>query len=558
MREFWVLFKHELKMLFPVFGYNKKRKHDIWGSILSLLLTLFVAVVFVLLLVNVADGYLTTRIDKVLNPKERAVELLNILYLIIMIFMVAICLRKMYQTLTAKGYRDIYLRLPVKKQTILLSKMSAILIWTFLMSLFVVLPVNIIFMIVLDASIGFIIKTLFVAIFLPTIVFGISVLLFVPYIYVVDFLKNKYFLNFALLSGLLVVAFVLYAKVLKVIQLALQTGSIKFLFNEKFISILQTLLEWAYPANIFANLMLSRNLFVCVIIIFVITVILTGIAYHISHKLFDLTLHSNHERKVNTKHKQLTQNSPVVSLLKKEFISVYRNPTHLFSYFAIAMAMPVFVYCCYSLFKSLIINAFGIKIVFPLALLVLLIFSILTNTFCATNVSRDQLSFLKIKTLPVKPYTLLSAKVLFCGIVSSISILLSIVVLIGAKEIGVGDSLLLFVITTMFAFAQILIATKIDLKNTKLTANISESQSTSNKTITKVVCIGLVVALIMGIASIVVYIFAQGSTSSFVMSLNLQTWHVYALAVVIGVIYFVSALVFYRHKINVAFENLTD
>lgn len=558
MREFWVLFKHELKMLFPIFGYNRKRKHDIFGTILSLLLTLFVAVVFVLLLVNVASGYLTTKVDKVLNPKERAVELLNILYLIIMIFMVAICLRKMYQTLTAKVNREIYLRLPVKKQTILLSKISAILVWTFLMSLFVVLPVNIIFMIVLDASVGFIIKTLFVSIFLPIIVFGISMLLFIPYIYVVNFLKNKYFLNFALLSGLLVVAFVLYAKVLQVIQLALQTGSIKFLFNEKFISILQTLLAWAYPANIFANLMLSRNLIVCVIIILAITLILTGVAYHISHKLFDLTLFSYHEHKVNTKHKKLIQNSPVVSLLKKEFISVYRNPTHLFSYFAIAMAMPVFVYCCYSLFKSLIINAFGIKIVFPLALLVLLIFSILTNTFCATNVSRDQLSFLKIKTLPVKPYTLLWAKVLFCGIVSSISILLSIVVLVVTKEIGFGDAMLLFVITTMFAFAQILIATKIDLKNTKLSAGISESQSTSNKTITKVVCIGLIVALIMGLASIVIYILALGSTSNFVISLNLQTWYSYVLAVVIGVIYFVLAFVFYRHKINVAFENLTD
>ena len=281
MREFWVLFKHELKMLFPLFGYNKKRKHDIFGGILSLMLTVFVAVVFVLLLSNVANGYLNTRVDKILNPSARAVELLNILYVIVIFFMIVMCLRKMHQTLTAKGNKEIYLRLPVKKQTILISKLSTLLIWTFLVSLFVILPINIIFMIVLDASFWFFLKTLFVALFIPIIVFGISMLFLIPYIYVVNFLKDKYLVNFILLSGLLVAAFVLYSKVLKVIQLALQTGSIKFLFNANFIGILQTWLSWAYPANLFANLMLSKNLAVCIVAILAICLLLALFVYFI-------------------------------------------------------------------------------------------------------------------------------------------------------------------------------------------------------------------------------------------------------------------------------------
>ena len=174
MREFWLLFKHELKMLFPLFGYNKKRKHDIFGGILSLALTAFVAIIFVVLLTSLARGYLEVRVDKVLNPSGRAVELLNILYVAIMLFMIVLCLQKMNQTLTSKSNKEIYLRLPVKKQTLLMSSLSALLVWTILTSLLIVLPINIIFAITLEASFWFFAKTLFVCFFMPFMVFGIS------------------------------------------------------------------------------------------------------------------------------------------------------------------------------------------------------------------------------------------------------------------------------------------------------------------------------------------------------------------------------------------------
>ena len=72
-------------------GYNKKRKHDFFGGILSILLTVFVAVVFVMLLSSIASGYLSTSVNKIVSPSERAVELLNILYVVVMFFMVIYC-----------------------------------------------------------------------------------------------------------------------------------------------------------------------------------------------------------------------------------------------------------------------------------------------------------------------------------------------------------------------------------------------------------------------------------------------------------------------------------
>ena len=200
MREFIVLFKHELKMMFPILSYNKKKKYDLFGIVLSLLLTIAVATMVVMLVSKIAVGYVDVKIDKIINPTKRATELLNILYVILMALMVVGCVRKMNSTLTNKKNKEIYLRLPVKEQNLFLSKLLALLIWNFIAGLILILPINIIFYIALRPSFAFWIKTIFTLVTMPIVVFGISTLLVVPIIKLVDFLKGKYLLIFALVS----------------------------------------------------------------------------------------------------------------------------------------------------------------------------------------------------------------------------------------------------------------------------------------------------------------------------------------------------------------------
>ncbi|MBO5910289.1 MAG: hypothetical protein J6Q15_02145, partial [Clostridia bacterium] len=495
MREFLVLFKHELKMLFPVFSCHKKKKFDFIGSLLSLVLTAFIRFVFIMLVAKIANGYVEVKFNKVLDPSKRATELLNILYLIVMGLMIVLCIKKMQGTLTAKRNKEIYLRLPVKEQTLFLSKLSALVIWNLVVSVLFILPINIIFYIALNPSFVFWLKTLFVLIVMPLIVFGTSTLLLVPVIKVGDYLKNKYWLIFVIISGVLIGAFVIYSNFLEVIQLWFETGSIKFLFNSHFIKSLQAWLKWAYPTNCFANIMTGNQLLISFAIVVLLVAMSVGVTMLVSNKLFHLTLYkTERELKVKTKNSKFIQFKPMVSLIKKEFICVYRNPRHLFSYFSIAVAMPAMSYCCYTLFESLILNAFGLKITFSLALLVLLVFSILTNTFCATNVSRDGLSFLKMKTFPIKSSSLLLAKVFFCGIVTSLSILVTVVMLVIATKLTMLEGMLSLIIAIIFSFAQILVATRLDLNNAKFLSTTAETENTNSKTITKIVGLGIILA----------------------------------------------------------------
>jgi hypothetical protein len=242
--------------------------------------------------------------------------------------------------------------------------------------------------------------------------------------------------------------------------------------------------------------------------------------------------------------------------MKKEFINVFREPANVFSYFAIASAMPVMVYSCYTLFDSLIVNTLGLSIAFPLALLVILIFSVLTNTFCATNISRDGLGILKVKSLPIKATKIVFSKVLFCSIVSSLAVIVSGVILMTTTELKPLDAIVCMVLGIVFSLSQIFIATKLDLNHAKVSENPQEVEKESNKTISKVVLVGLIVALVVGLLSVVLTVLASSSLIEGIINMKLYPSYAYIIPAAITLIYFVVCLIYGIKNIEEKFKKL--
>lgn len=558
MSDFLVLFKHEFKLQFPFsFKKVKGRKFDVLGSLLSLLISLLIIVVFVFLISSVVENYLAVKINKVEDPIARATELLNVFYAVIILAMGFLGVEKMRKSLTQKKHKELFLRLPVKQQTIFLSKLAVLLLWNYLVAFFLVIPVNFIFFLALDISYLFWLNTALVWLLLPIVPFLISSLLIIPYIKIIDFIKDKYVIIFVLLSVLLISAFLLYSVLLNVVQELLETGLIRFIFNEEFTNTLQSFLLYTYPANSLTNIALGQNMLESILIVLAVSAVAAGVIYYVTKNLYYITLYKNDSRRQNGKKKEkYLQLNPIVSLVKKEFISVFRDSKNVFAYFAIATAMPAMVYCCYTLFESLITNTLGLEVNFSLALLVILIFSVLTNTFCATNITRDGLAALKTKLLPIKAKYLLLAKVLFCSIVSSLAVIVSSIILICATSLGVFDGILCILFGVIFSITQIFVATRLDLNHAKVSLSPVEVESASSKTIAKVVFIGLILALVMGILSMVISIFASVPGNDFVQKLNLKNIYAYVLPAVICLGYFVFGFIYYNRKIENSFANL--
>lgn len=555
MSEFWTLFKYEFKLEFP-FKHSKGKK-DFVGHAFSIIISLFVILAFIYLISSIVSKYLTVKIDKISAPMERAHEMLNLIYLFVVVLMSFLGVEKMRAALTQRTHKEIFLRLPVKQNTIFLSKLSVLLIWFFALSVAFVIPINLIFFIHLNAEPIFWLRTLLVTALLPIFPFVISCVLIVPYIKIVDFIKTRYVILFVVLSAILIGAFLLYSEVLIFIQELLETGTIKFLFNAEFINFVQVLIKISYPVNSLASIALNITMIESLFTVLLVALGSCVVVFFVTKALYFLTLYRNENpRKTGLKPRKFRELPPTVSLIKKEFISVFREPKHLFSYFAIAAAMPMMVYCCYTMFELLIKNSIGITANFSLSLLIILIFAVLTNTFCSTNITRDGLSTLKIKTLPVNAKKVVLAKVIFCDIISSLAIILSVILLIAATSLTTLDGLVCILCGVMFSTTHIFIATRLDLNYAKISVSPKEMEVRSNRVMATAVGIGAVVSIAIGVASLIISIFAKSGSMN-LSDYNINISFAYLVPLFVCLLYFAFGLLYYVRNIEKSFNKLT-
>ena len=82
-------------------------------------------------------------------------------------------------------------------------------------------------------------------------------------------------------------------------------------------------------------------------------------------------------------------------------------------------------------------------------------------------------------------------------------------------------------------------------------------KSASNRTIAKVVTLGILLALIAGLLSLVSYIFAGGSKLPFIRELGLTMTHAYLLPAIIAAIYLGVAVTYYAFRIDKGLDALT-
>ena len=114
----------------------------------------------------------------------------------------------------------------------------------------------------------------------------------------------------------------------------------------------------------------------------------------------------------------------------------------------------------------------------------------------------------------------------------------------------------MYVFRVGFSFAQILIATRLDLNHTRLSSDVAETEVVSSKTVTKVVFFGLVLALIIGVLSIIIYVFANTSILAIIQKFNIKTAYAYIIPAIICLVYLIYAVVYYVRNINKSFDSV--
>lgn len=498
MNKIRLLFKKD----FLEFSSNfKKGKTKDFLELLSSIFLLSVVFVFLIYVFrHFSKSYVATDFGNVLARSERIKEIMTISFTIIIIANILIGIKRIYSTLVDSKDNDILIYQPISSGQIYVYKLLKIYFSSITSTFLIALPIGI----VLDSlsasigGVGYYLLLFVTIILLPFISCAIASFLVLPYIYVKKKISSKFWLTLLIYVLLIGSGFLIYGYLLKFLTGIIRTGEIKYIFDLQTINGIKKIVKFLYPGQFFTNILLNDKLLLSTIAVLLISLVSILISYVLIKNIYQRLMQRNLEgnQKEYQNEVKIEQKSVTRTLLHKEFLIVLRTPSYAFQYFAMAITLPFMVYICASLLETMIASLTIINCNYALAIFSVSMLSILTNTFCTTNISRDGKMFALMKTMPITINQIVKVKVMFCSLVSFVSVFISSLVLLVSGYISFIYFLATILIGFIFSLSQIAYATRKDMKNPCFPNNEKEEIIDSNSNMATLVMVGLLTTLV--------------------------------------------------------------
>ncbi len=505
-----VLLKKYLNEKLSVFKRDKARL-DIAGNILSLLLAASIITAVVLVFARFIGMYCDIRINNVLDVPARQLELLTWLYAALFVLGVLSGAKAINHMIFESEDQKLLLALPIASSTIFYSKLIILYIRQVGVFLLTLLPLNLTFAVVAAQSAYYVVMTVLMCLFFPLITLAFSSVFCMPLFYIKRFLQSKYTLILVLVTAVTGVLFWGYTSLLSAAKTMLVTGELRFFFKESTMQAIAVGTKYFYPANLMAELVLKRSVLLNSVLLLAIVAFGAVLGFFIVSLLFNKAnqIRVVTQGRVYSSRHGLKRRPLLAALIRKEFELVLRTPGYAFQYFSMAAVMPLMVYFCMGIGRSLLETLVFANSNFELALFVTLLFNTLTNTFCATNISRDGPVFYAMKTLPVPFNQIVKAKIIFCSLVAVSSALISCVVLAASGFVTLLEATFVFLAAALLAGAQICFATRKDLNHPVFSFDEDCEVKESNSTVSTIVIIGLLISTVLGGLSLYISVFSR-------------------------------------------------
>lgn len=483
-----------------------KNKKDIIGFLSSCFLLLVIYGAFIYVFTHFAKMYISTDFGDVSARDTRVFEMLTICFGLIFLVNVIVGVKKMYSVLTNASDNSVLIYQPINTGSMFIYKLLKVYLSQFFSTLLIIIPIAISVDILtpLVGGIGYYLLVALTTILLPLISCAIATLFAVPCMAFVKRISSKFIIILCIYVLVVGGAFMLYGAFLKIFSELIRSGNLKYVFDLKTINIINAITNWLYPSKFFTNIILHTYTLTSVLAIILISVVAVTISYFVIKRVYIKTIQNQLEGnfKAYRNSAKLKEHSPTASLLYKEFLVVLRTPSYAFQYFAMAITLPFMVYICTSLLESMLETLTIINCNYALAIFVVSMLSILTNTFCTTNISRDGHMFTIMKTMPITIKKIISAKIIFCSVVSFASVLVSCLVLLITGFLNFFYFFITFAIGFAFSLVQIAYATRKDMKN-PCVPNGQEEITEANSNMSTLILTGLITTLISGGGSVV-------------------------------------------------------
>jgi len=483
----------------------KNTKKDIAGVILNVFLTLFVIGVFVFAFSYFTKSYSEIKIGYFTYKSERVYELLTIFYSILLILLTIMGVTKLNKNLIDVGNLTL-LSMPISPFQIFISKLFGVFFELSITSLLISLPIFL--LLILQGLISW--YLIFIAfifgLLIPLISLGFASILTIPFYYLKKWLNKHVVIQLIVYIVFMALAFVLYSIFLRFVKGLMESGQISFFFNSNTVNKISILCKYLLPANFFSSILMGKGILLNLLFLILTLIISALICYYMSKSIFGLVQHNKIGKREDliVKKTPRKQRKVTTSLMAKEFLNVLRTPSYAFNYFAIVLSLPLMAVITSSLLSSMMKELTLLNCDYEIVLCSISMFSIMLNSFCANNISREGKFFNLLKTFPITPKKIVFSKILFCSITSLISILFTGVAILIAGILSPLKVLAVVIICSILNFGVICLVTRKDLNTTK---NKSGNENTSS--VNFLIFWGLLFSAVLTVISFVFSLYLQ-------------------------------------------------
>ena len=427
-------------------------------------------------------------------------EALVLLVTAIFIFMLFTGISSTIKVLYYKGDNEILMRYPVSGAEVFISKTLFLFLSQFIVTTVVMAPFLVAYASVSGLGVAFYVKIPVPILLMVFINFFLSNILAIPIMHLTNRIRNKFILIIIGLAILVTAGFALYMLLFNSMVTYMNDTAFS-VFSDDMVAVIETVAKWLIPAKYFADVMVGKELYIAYpALIGMLGLTLIGMIF-IIYFLYAKTLLNNVEVEGSAfKHVTKNRRRPIfVTLLRKEFLQVFRSVNYSFQYFVLACAMPVMIYFCNEITGRLGENQIGEQIALGMTMLVMLIFATVITSFAATSTSREGDNFYHTKVAPVSIQKQLFAKFTMFFLVSVAANAVCAVVLYFTKQVNLTDAIWLFVMVELVAIAETLIAMRMDIAHPYFNLSGEGEVVNNNASTTLAVAMGFAVAVVIGI-----------------------------------------------------------
>lgn len=390
------------------------------------------------------------------------IQLLSFFIFIVEVALLLFCLTSQYKTIYGFKDKEIFAYLPIKKKSIFLGKLLHTVKSLIVISLFLTLPIFVSFGIIYKLPFVYYLKSIVSIVLIPFLPFAISTLLSVPFMFLLNWIKRHNWL--LLISSIILVSGIFYFYNILVFNVA----RVFFLSDNSYgnlaVEIIEIFKSNFFPSTWLSKFVIGNNLtefaifFTTSILTSTIAILVGTISYN---SIFNITMRL--KEKALLKNHKIRQHSPFMAYFINEIRGIFRDSSYIFTYFGMAIAMPIMVTFCNKMILAYAVDKIGKSIAFGTTLLVILVFIGIICSPSAAFISREGDNFWMMRTNPNGIKTPLFAKSLVGILISLFSLILSLALSLAFGYINFTYAAIIFLLAFIFLIGLVALGLLINL-----------------------------------------------------------------------------------------------